>query len=80
MANKEHRPLRFSRNRDKLQEVAATSPDHVLVVVGDVTNSGDIERLVKTAVEHFGKIDIVVPNAGIAKVVPFADCTEEAIN
>jgi len=36
--------------------------------------------LVDAAVTHFGKVDIVVPNAGIAKVVPFSDCTEEVIN
>jgi NAD(P)-dependent dehydrogenase (short-subunit alcohol dehydrogenase family) len=72
--------IAFSRNEDKLQQVAATSPGNVLVVAGDVTDSEDIERLVNTAVDRFGRIDIVVPNAGIAKVVPFADCTEDALN
>lgn len=51
-----------------------------MVVAGDVTKSADLCRLVDAAVARFGKVDIVVPNAGIAQVVPFADCTEEVIN
>ncbi|MBI3329286.1 MAG: SDR family oxidoreductase, partial [Nitrospinae bacterium] len=70
----------FSRNAAKLEAVAAESPANVLVVAGDVTRSEDIHRLVDAAVERFSKVDIVVPNAGIAKVAPFADCTEEVIN
>ncbi|MDP2646269.1 MAG: SDR family oxidoreductase [Desulfobacterales bacterium] len=54
-------------------------PDNVLLVAGDVTQSADLHRLVDAAVTRFGKVDVVVPNAGIAKVVQFADCTEEVI-
>ncbi|HEY9877529.1 MAG TPA: SDR family oxidoreductase [Leptolyngbyaceae cyanobacterium] len=70
----------FSRNKDQLHQIAATAPDKILAVDGDVTKGEDIQRLADTAVKQFGKVDIVVPNAGIAKVVPFADCTEEVMN
>jgi len=70
----------FSRNAEKLKAVAAKSPEDVLVVAGDVTKSEDIHRLVNAVVERFRKVDLVVPNAGIAKVVPFADCTEEVLD
>jgi NAD(P)-dependent dehydrogenase (short-subunit alcohol dehydrogenase family) len=46
--------------------------------VGDVTRAEDLKRLVDETVRRFGKVDIVVPNAGIARVVPFADSTREA--
>jgi NAD(P)-dependent dehydrogenase (short-subunit alcohol dehydrogenase family) len=52
----------------------------VLAVTGDVTRSADLQRLVKETCERFGTVDIVVPNAGMAKVVSFADSTEEAIH
>lgn len=38
-----------------------------IVVKGDVRNYADMETLVKTTVESFGSIDIVVNNAGITR-------------
>ncbi len=35
-----------------------------LAVVGDVTSEADVERLVRTAAERFGGIDILVNNSG----------------
>lgn len=34
-----------------------------LVVQGDVTDPGDVTRLVDTAVEHWGRVDVLVHNA-----------------
>ena len=39
----------------------------VLRVKGDITNISDVENLNNTAKENFGKIDIMVNNAGITK-------------
>lgn len=39
----------------------------VLRVKGDISNISDVENLIKTAKENFGKIDIMVNNAGITK-------------
>ncbi len=69
----------FARRQAPLDEIVARHPDRVLAVSGDVTNSADLARLVKAAVERFGRIDVVIPNAGIARVVPFADTTADAI-
>jgi NAD(P)-dependent dehydrogenase (short-subunit alcohol dehydrogenase family) len=71
--------IAFSRHPQHLDPVAAQYPDHLMRVAGDVTNSADLHRLVEATVARFGTVDIVVPNAGIAKVVPFADCTAEVI-
>jgi NAD(P)-dependent dehydrogenase (short-subunit alcohol dehydrogenase family) len=69
----------FARTEEALKALAATAPDRVLVVPGDVTCAADIRRLVAATVDRFGSVDAVVPNAGIARVVPFADSTEEVI-
>ncbi|HEY0838185.1 MAG TPA: SDR family oxidoreductase [Azospirillum sp.] len=70
----------FSRSPGPLQDLVALAPDRVLAVPGDVTVRADLERLVQATTERFGGVDIVVPNAGIARVVPFADSDERAIH
>ena len=42
-------------------------------VVTDVTQRADLQRLVKTAVERFGRLDVLVSNSGIARTGPVAD-------
>lgn len=47
-----------------------------LGVVGDVTQSQDVERLVQETLHHFGSIDILVNNAGIAVLKSMVEYTE----
>lgn len=69
----------FARRKSELEAIAAAAPDRVLAVAGDVTRTDDIARLVAQTVARFGKVDAVIPNAGIARVVSFDDSTEEAM-
>jgi 3-oxoacyl-[acyl-carrier protein] reductase len=46
----------------------------------DVTSTASVEALARTALESFGRIDIVVANAGIARTVPALQLTDEAWN
>jgi NAD(P)-dependent dehydrogenase (short-subunit alcohol dehydrogenase family) len=41
------------------------------VEVGDVRDDAHLQRLVDHALERHGRLDIAVPNAGVADVVPF---------
>ncbi len=68
----------FARNRDSLLVLEAAHPGKVIAVSGDVTRQDDLERLLKTTVDSVGEIDILVPNAGIARVVSFEDSTADA--
>lgn len=49
----------------------------VLAIQGDTSKIADIEKVVKGAVEQFGKIDIVIANAGIMSMLDLASLTEE---
>lgn len=68
----------FGRNSSSLDSLEGAHPGQVFSVTGDVTRQEDLERLRKTTVDRFGTIDILVPNAGIARVVSFQDSTAEA--
>jgi len=54
--------------------------ERVLAQLVDVVNKGHVEQLVEKAVQHFGRLDIMVNNAGIAPVVDFLDVTEEMLS
>jgi NAD(P)-dependent dehydrogenase (short-subunit alcohol dehydrogenase family) len=62
----------------RLAETATAigTSDNVHVVVTDVSKKEQVEALIAAAVERFGRIDIMVNNAGIAKVQDFLDITK----
>lgn len=45
--------------------------------VSDVTSYSAMEQLVQSTVERFGKLDVVISNAGLSHRVPFEDMTPE---
>ena len=59
----------LARRQDKLEalaeELRAKGID-ALPVGCDVTDEASIEKAVKTVIEHFGRIDILLNNAGVA--------------
>ncbi|MBW2400948.1 MAG: SDR family NAD(P)-dependent oxidoreductase, partial [Deltaproteobacteria bacterium] len=72
-----------SRTESQLQEVAdavARTGRRAVVVPGDVSEREGMQLLVDRAVEEFGRIDIVVNNAGGSMPGPFLGTTEEAFN
>lgn len=49
----------------------------VAAVPGDISDPATAERIVKTALDRFGRIDTLVNNAGIFVAKPFTDYTPE---
>ena len=60
----------FGRNRQTLDEAAAALGNGALAVQGDVRKLADIDRLFDEAGKKFGKVDVLVANAGISKFAP----------
>ena len=61
-----------------IDELAAG--DRVHFIAGDVKQRADCEALVQGTVDHFGRIDVMVPNAGGGSgYAPVAEMTDEAM-
>lgn len=58
-------------------EIADQTGAHVLAVTADVSSPGDIERLVDSGLTRFGRIDILVTNAGGPPAGTFENLTTE---
>jgi meso-butanediol dehydrogenase/(S,S)-butanediol dehydrogenase/diacetyl reductase len=61
----------FARNAEKLETEAARIGG--LAIPGDVRDAADIERAVRTTVDSFGGLDIVVANAGVGSYHAFGE-------
>jgi len=59
--------------KETADELAAKYKVRVLPVACDVTKLEDLENLVNQAKEKFGRIDILINNAGVSSQYPFQD-------
>jgi 3-oxoacyl-[acyl-carrier protein] reductase len=70
-----------ARGRESLQEVAKSIEQQhrvaALPIVADLRNAQDTERVVETAIKRFGRIDILLNNAGGPPPKSFEDSSRE---
>jgi NAD(P)-dependent dehydrogenase (short-subunit alcohol dehydrogenase family) len=68
-----------ARREDRLAALAASLDvpgDRALIAPTDVTLESQVQRLIDRTLEHFGRIDIVVNNAGVIARTPIAEIQE----
>jgi len=69
-----------ARDRDALDkagnEIAALGAD-VITILADVGRHGDAERIAQAAIARWGRIDILINNAGVLRPAPLEDISEE---
>lgn len=68
-----------ARDTATLDELVATYGDHVLPLSLDVTDRAAVVKTVALAHQHFGRLDVIVNNAGIALVGMVEELTEEDV-
>jgi NAD(P)-dependent dehydrogenase (short-subunit alcohol dehydrogenase family) len=70
-----------SRNQKKAEEAASkiteTTGQRVVGIAADVTDSGQINAMVQSVINEFGRIDILINNAGINIRKPIEEFKDE---
>ncbi len=69
-----------SRTVPQLEALAAELGDRAVAVPTDVRSKLDVERLVATANAEFGRLDIMINNAGVAIYGPFEGVSEDDLD
>jgi NAD(P)-dependent dehydrogenase (short-subunit alcohol dehydrogenase family) len=60
--------INYAGNEAAAKETAALAGSSALIVQGDVGKASDRDRVVDTTLERFGRLDVLVNNAGITSV------------
>jgi 3-oxoacyl-[acyl-carrier protein] reductase len=72
--------VNYASSKDGAQKVVADITDaggKAVAVKGDVSKSADAKGIVDAAIEHYGKLDILVNNSGVYAFSPLEDITED---
>jgi 3-oxoacyl-[acyl-carrier protein] reductase len=72
--------INYNGSKSKAEEVAQRISDiggHSIIVQADISKTPEAEKLFDQAIHHFGKVDILINNAGIMTNNLIKDATEE---
>lgn len=70
----------FDTNWDETRELIEAEGKKVVFVQGDLTKKEDRSKVVNKAIDEFGKIDILINNAGTIRRTPLLEYKEEDWN
>lgn len=78
-ATQGYRVVATARTQRNLEELAGKFPGQVLAVPMDVTDRRQIDRAVKQAIDQFGRVDVLINNAGYSIVGAMEETPEDEL-
>lgn len=84
LANQGAKIVAIARRKEKIdavaKEIAETYKVETLAIQCDITDTEKVNAAVDSIMEKFGRIDIVINNAGTGAVAPAEDITDDQFN
>lgn len=68
-----------ARRLDKLESIRSANPDQVEAIRMDVNNKEEVAQVVKQAIDRFGRIDVLINNAGFGIVGAVEETPEDEL-
>lgn len=72
--------LNYNKSKEEAERIKrelANEGYYIEIYKADVTKKTEIEELVNFVIEKYNKIDVLINNAGISQIKPFAEITEQ---
>ena len=71
---------RTIKNGQQTVDTIKQNGGDALLIQTDVSDKNQIDRMIAKTIEHYGKIDIVIHNAGVFPMVSIENLTEQDLN
>lgn len=68
------------RLADAVQELEGEGPGRLVILAADVGRAGDCAQIAATALDEFGRIDVVCANAGVFPSATLSELTEKDVD
>jgi len=69
--------LNYNKSKVEAEKIKQEFLENIVLYKADVANFNEVKSMCDYCISEFGKVDVLVNNAGIAQIKPFADITEE---
>lgn len=70
----------FNKSEKEAVDLKEKMGDNIEIYKADVTNKLEVDNMVKYIINKYGKIDVLINNAGISQIKMFTDITEDDWN
>lgn len=79
LANHTDNVVITARRVEQIKDLEAKAPDRILALALDIADEGNVRAVVAEALRKFGRIDVLVNNAGIGLAGAIEECSHEEV-